>query len=106
MIEEFLPRIVKTTDLVAEISYAMREQSVGAEHIKQAIGELDNGIQKSSEMARVTSENAKALSEQSATLDEAIGYFRSSQPGALKPSLVTTDAVQSATQQSILKQVA
>ena len=106
MIEEFLPRIVKTTDLVAEISYAMREQSVGAEQINQAIGELDNGIQKSSEMARVTSENAKALSEQSATLDEAIGYFRSSQPGALKPSSVTTDAVQSATHQSILKQVA
>jgi methyl-accepting chemotaxis protein len=63
-----LETIVKTADLVREISAATREQNTGVEQINQAVMQLDNVIQSNAS----TSEELSALSEELAGESEVI----------------------------------
>jgi methyl-accepting chemotaxis protein len=63
-----LETIVKTADLVREISAATREQNTGAEQINQAIIQLDTVIQNNA----ATSEELSSLSEELAGQSEEI----------------------------------
>ena len=104
MLEQLVPDIQRTADLVAEISAACREQNSGAEQINQAIQQLDQVTQQVSNSAtqidqiaqqtsaaiqsldQVTQQNASAANEMSATaeqlaaesrrLADRVSYFR------------------------------
>ncbi|WP_082655815.1 HAMP domain-containing methyl-accepting chemotaxis protein [Aureimonas sp. D3] len=88
MLEQLVPDIQRTADLVAEISAACREQNSGAEQINQAIQQLDQVTQQVSNSAtqidqiaqqtsvaiqsldQVTQQNASAANEMSATAEQ------------------------------------
>ena len=71
-----LETIVKTSDLVREISAASREQNTGAEQINKAIIQLDTVIQNNAS----TSEELSSLSEELAgQAEEDLGHGRAAQ---------------------------
>ena len=65
MLEQILPDIKKTAELVQEISAASKEQSVGTEQINRAIIQLDGVIQQNASASEEMSAAAEQLSGQS-----------------------------------------
>nr|WP_062117566.1 CHASE3 domain-containing protein [Aureimonas sp. AU40] len=67
MLEQLVPDIQRTSELVGEISAACREQNTGAEQINQAIQQLDKVTQQTSEAVQqldeVAQQNAKAVQQ-------------------------------------------
>ena len=74
-IDELVPEIRKTADLVQEISAAAREQSIGAEQITRSIHELDHVIQQNAATSDEARELAQDLSVQADELKRTIGEF-------------------------------
>jgi methyl-accepting chemotaxis protein len=70
------PDISKTADLVAEISAASREQSVGVDQIAKAVTQLDTVIQQNASASEEMASMAEELSSQAEQLSEAISYFK------------------------------
>ena len=70
------PDISKTADLVAEISAASREQSVGVDQISRAVNQLDTVIQQNASASEEMASMAEELSSQAEQLSEAIAYFK------------------------------
>ncbi len=74
MLQQLVPDIQRTAELVSEISAACREQNAGAEQINQAIQQLDKVTQQTNEtvgqLDEVTQQNASAASEMSATAEQ------------------------------------
>jgi methyl-accepting chemotaxis protein len=80
MLNELVPSIQKTSDLVQEISAAMREQDTGAEQINMAIRQLDSVIQSNASASTEAASVADGLAAQSEQLQGVIGYFRLEEP--------------------------
>ena len=74
-IEELVPEIRRTADLVQEISAAAREQSIGADQITRAIQELDQVIQQNAATSGEARELAQDLTEQADGLKRTIAEF-------------------------------
>ena len=89
LIENIIPLIKKTADLVMEISASSREQNSGSEQITKAMTQLDTVIQQnasfSEELSGTTEEmsaqaeqvaaTAEELSSQAMALNEAVSFF-------------------------------
>jgi methyl-accepting chemotaxis protein len=71
-----VPKILRTSDLVREISAACSEQSTGAAQVNKAVQNLDNVIQQNSAGSQELAATAEELSAQAASLQEAINYFK------------------------------
>ena len=76
MLQQLVPNIQKTADLVQEISVATREQNIGAEQINEAIRELDSVIQNNAAAAEQAASTSDQLAARSNDLKSAIEYFR------------------------------
>jgi methyl-accepting chemotaxis protein len=74
-IVQVVPDITKTADLVAEISAASREQSVGVDQIARAITQLDTVIQQNASASEEMASMAEELSSQAEQLASAIAFF-------------------------------
>ena len=85
-----VPDIRKTSDLVAEIAAASREQSVGAGQIAQAVSQLDAVIQQNASASEEMASTAEELTGQAAMLSEAISFFKLGAAGA-KHKLIGTE---------------
>ncbi|MFW5714895.1 MAG: methyl-accepting chemotaxis protein [bacterium] len=75
MLEQLVPNIRKTADLVQEISAASREQSNGAEQINTAISQLDQVIQQNASASEEMASVAEELNSQAEELQQTISYF-------------------------------
>ena len=75
-INELIPNIQKTSELVQEISSASREQKSGTDQINSAIMQLDQVIQGNASASEELASNADELKRQSSKLKKAIGFFR------------------------------
>lgn len=75
MLDELVPDIKRTADLVKEISSAANEQQIGAEQISMAINELDLVIQQNTTTSEQASERARDLSMQAEDLKQTISSF-------------------------------
>lgn len=75
MLDELVPGIRRTADLVQEISTAASEQEIGADQISDAIRNLDEVIQQNSASSEQASERAQDLSAQAEELKQIIGAF-------------------------------
>src|SRR6056297_2835506 len=75
MLEELVPNIQKTADLVQEISAASREQSNGAEQINTAISQLDQVIQQNASASEEMASVAQELNGQADELQQTISFF-------------------------------
>ncbi|MDY8107620.1 methyl-accepting chemotaxis protein [Fulvimarina sp. 2208YS6-2-32] len=75
MLQELVPDIQKTAELVGEITAACREQNMGAEQINQAIQQLDQVTQQNAAAANEVSATAEQLSAQASMLNERASFF-------------------------------
>jgi methyl-accepting chemotaxis protein len=76
MLEEMLPNIVKTSELVREISGAMREQSSGVQQINASLQQLDTVVQKNASASEEMASMAEELSAQAVQLAESVRAFK------------------------------
>ncbi|GGE25457.1 hypothetical protein GCM10011390_51120 [Aureimonas endophytica] len=76
MLEQLVPDIQRTSELVGEISAACREQNAGAEQINQAIQQLDQVTQQNASAANEMSATAEQLSAEAMRLNERAAFFR------------------------------
>jgi methyl-accepting chemotaxis protein len=70
------PDIVKTADLVGEISAASAEQRMGAEQIGQSMIQLDTVVQRNAAASEQLAASAEKLNEQADTLRDTVSRFR------------------------------
>ncbi|KQT69248.1 hypothetical protein ASG62_17600 [Aureimonas sp. Leaf427] len=76
MLEQLVPDIQRTSELVGEISAACREQNAGAEQINQAIQQLDQVTQQNAAAANEMSATSEQLSAEAMRLNDRVSYFR------------------------------
>jgi len=75
MLEELVPRIQKTADLVQEISASSAEQSSGADQVNKAVQQLDQVIQNNASASEEMASTAEELSSQSMQLERSVAFF-------------------------------
>jgi methyl-accepting chemotaxis protein len=76
MLEQIIPDIKRTAELVQEISAASSEQNAGADQINRAIQQLDQVIQQNASAAEEMSSTAEELSSQAQALQDNIRFFK------------------------------
>jgi methyl-accepting chemotaxis protein len=84
LIQEIVPEIQRTADLVREIEAASVEQAKGIEENARAVEQFDQVIQANSAAAEEVSSTSEELSAQAEQLLEIISYFKV-QDGGRKP---------------------
>lgn len=75
-ISGIVPEIRKTAELVVEIATASREQTQGSDQIAQALGQLDQVIQRNAAVSEELASMAEEVSAQAVSLEEALAFFR------------------------------
>ena len=75
LLEQIVPDIQKTAELVQEIAAASREQDAGSEQINRAIQNLDQVIQQNAASAEEMASTSEELSSQSEQLRDMMGFF-------------------------------
>jgi len=76
MLDNIVPSIQKTSDLVQEIAAASREQDAGAEQINNSIQQLDKVIQQNAASTEEMASTSEELNSQSDQLREMMGFFK------------------------------
>ena len=76
MLEELVPEIKRTADLVQEIAAASGEQSSGAEQVNQAIQQLDQVIQQNAAASEEMASASEELSGQAEQLQGTMSFFK------------------------------
>lgn len=76
MLNDVVPNIQKTADLVMEITASSNEQSSGSEQINNAIQNLNLVVQENAATAEEMAAGAEELSAQAENLQEAIAFFK------------------------------
>lgn len=107
LISAVVPNIVKTSDLVQEISASSSEQATGINQISSAMGQLDKANQQNASASEELAATSEELSGQAEQLQQAVAYFKLSesvepltmsakvrtQPTTVKKAVVLTEAV-------------
>lgn len=76
MLEQIVPDIQKTAELVQEISAASNEQNSGADQINSALTQLDTVIQQNASQSEEMASMSEELSSQAVALQEAVSFFK------------------------------
>lgn len=76
MLTQLVPNIHKTAELVQEISAASTEERTGAEHINQAIQQLDRVAQQHASTSETVTKTAEELARQAEQLRNTIKFFK------------------------------
>lgn len=76
LLDQMVPSIRKTADLVQEIAAASQEQSAGANQITSAISQISIATQQNSTASEELHATAEDLSNQATQLQEMMRYFR------------------------------
>lgn len=76
LLNELVPSIKKTADLVQEVAAASREQSSGVGQINKAMGQVDQVTQRNASAAEELAGTAEEMASQAETLQQAVAFFR------------------------------
>jgi methyl-accepting chemotaxis protein len=76
MLEQIVPDIQRTAELVQEISAASNEQNSGANQINKAIMQLDQVIQQNASGSEEMASMSEELASQSQALQTTVSYFK------------------------------
>lgn len=76
LLEQIVPNIQKTSELVQEISAASNEQNSGADQINKALQQLDQVIQQNASASEEMASTSEELSGQAEQLQETIDFFK------------------------------
>jgi methyl-accepting chemotaxis protein len=84
-IQQIIPSIRQSADLVEEISSASMEQSKGADQINSAMMTLDSVVQQNASASEELASMAEELNAQAAGMNQALGFFKLGDRGASLP---------------------
>ena len=76
LLDEIVPSIVKTSDLVQEISAASEEQSVGVGQVNTAMTQLNQITQQNASSSEELASTAEEMSSQAEQLQQLVGFFK------------------------------
>ena len=96
LLDELVPRIRKTADLVQEVSAASAEQSSGVAQINRAMSQVDQVTQRNASAAEELASTAEEMAAQAEALQQLVSHFRLAvQHAAVRPAMApaTTPAV-------------
>lgn len=82
LLETLVPKIQNTSELVQGISSAMREQSIGAEQIKNAIHQLDQVSRRNTDAAGRAADASTQLNDEVTALRAVLDHFTIGEPVA------------------------
>jgi methyl-accepting chemotaxis protein len=86
LLDELVPRIRKTADLVQEVSAASAEQSSGVTQINRAMSQVDQVTQRNASAAEELASTAEEMAAQAEALQQLVSHFRLTvQEGAVRP---------------------
>jgi methyl-accepting chemotaxis protein len=80
-LEELVPDIRKTAELIQEISAASSEQSSGAEQIAKGVSQMDSVVQENASASEELASTAEELAAQAERLADSISFFRVAEMG-------------------------
>ena len=93
--EQVVESIRRVTDIMAEISHASQEQTVGIEQVNLSIGLMDEATQQNAALVEESAAAAGAMQDQAAKLAQAVGVFKLDVParaaGAVRPGIGSRD---------------
>lgn len=75
-IDQVVSSVKHVTDIIAEISAASQEQSVGIEHVNHAIIEMDGMTQQNAALVEEAAAAAQSLQDQAAELAKVVSVFK------------------------------
>ncbi|MEK9969765.1 MAG: methyl-accepting chemotaxis protein [Ferrovibrio sp.] len=73
---EIVDAIKKVSGIVAEIAGASAEQSRGLDEVSSAVGNMDEMTQRNAALVEETAAAARSLADQSAALNQLLGFFK------------------------------
>jgi methyl-accepting chemotaxis protein len=76
LLEEMLPSITKTAELVQEIAASSEEQATGISQLNTAISQLEKVAQQSASSSEELASTSEEMSSQANQLMETIRFFR------------------------------
>jgi methyl-accepting chemotaxis protein len=76
LLDELVPSIQKTAELVQEVSAASREQSSGVNQINKAMAQVDQVTQTNASSAEELSSTAEELASQAEALQQMMSFFK------------------------------
>jgi methyl-accepting chemotaxis protein len=79
LIEELLPDIKRTAELIQEISAASAEQSSGADQIAKGVSQMDTVVQQNAASSEELAGTAEELSAQATLLADKVAFFKLAQ---------------------------
>ncbi|MGO8696087.1 MAG: methyl-accepting chemotaxis protein [Rectinemataceae bacterium] len=80
-LDELVPDINRTAELITAIASASGEQSSGAEQIAKGVGQMDAVVQKNASISEKLALTSQELAEQAAELTETIAFFKMASQG-------------------------
>ena len=92
MLDDLVPNIQKTAELVQEISAASNEQNTGAEQINKAIQQLDQVIQQNASATEEMASTSEELSSQAQQLQDTISFFKINGTGSARQTHILSGA--------------
>jgi methyl-accepting chemotaxis protein len=75
-LDQLVPSIRKTADLVQEVAAASAEQSSGVGQINKAMGQVDQVTQRNASAAEELASTAEEMASQAEALQQLVSYFR------------------------------
>jgi methyl-accepting chemotaxis protein len=76
LLQELVPRIRRTVDLVQDVAAASAEQAAGITQINSALSQVDSVTQRNASAAEELSSTAEELSTQAQGLDQLMSFFQ------------------------------
>ncbi len=76
LLDDIVPNIQRTSDLVQEITAASQEQSTGAGQINIAMGQMNQITQQNASASEELAATSEEMNAQASQLLELIGFFR------------------------------
>ncbi|MFI3119798.1 MAG: methyl-accepting chemotaxis protein, partial [Methylococcaceae bacterium] len=76
LLEQMVPNIQKTADLVEEITASSEEQAQGIGQISDAVGQLDKAAQQNASGSEELAATAEELSGQAMQLQQVMAFFK------------------------------
>ena len=91
-VDEVVASIKHVSEIVARISAASAEQSLGVQQVGQAVGQMDQVTQQNAALVEESAAAAEGLKQQAHDLVQAVALFRIGGAGGSHPAAVSTAA--------------
>jgi len=101
LLDEIVPSIRKTSDLVQEITAASEEQSSGVAQINAAMTQLSGATQQNASSSEELAATAEELSSQAELLQQTMAFFRLQRDGHAPAAAARKPAARRASAQRI-----